>query len=351
MNIDWIHNPIPKLDENSFSAALRRQDQLTKPPGSLGRLEHLASRMAAMQGNPTPTLDNIQISIFAGDHGVTEEGISAFPQSVTVEMIKNFSAGGAAISVLAEQHQATLEVINTGTANETPDLPGVINEPVAAGTANMTHQSAMGRLQLIKAINLGRDAIYRAIDRRTHCYIAGEMGIGNTTSATALIAALTSEPVNLIVGSGTGLTKEGVAHKQAVIEKALALHREQLEDPIATLRCLGGFEIAALTGSYIAAAQAKIPILVDGFITSAAALCATRIAPEVLDWMIFSHQSAEPGHIIALQHLDAEPLLALEMRLGEGSGAAVALSLLKSACQLHNKMATFATAGVSEKLS
>lgn len=349
MNIDWIMNPIPKLNEEIFKAALRRQDQLTKPSGSLGRLESLASRLAAMQDTPSPNLEKIQISIFAGDHGVTEEGVSAFPQAVTVEMIKNFSAGGAAISVLAKQHNAILEVINTGTATETPDLLGVINEPVAPGTANLTQQPAMGRIQLIKAMNLGRDAIYRAIDRTVHCYIAGEMGIGNTTAATALIVALTGEPVKSIVGSGTGLDQQGVEHKRSVIEKALLLHRDQLDDPLAALRCLGGFEIAALTGSYIAAAQAKIPILVDGFITSAAALCASRIAPEVLDWMIFSHQSAEPGHLITLQHLDAKPLIALEMRLGEGSGAAVALSLLKSACELHNNMATFANAGVSEK--
>lgn len=345
---NWLTDPVKLQDSNIAIAAQNHQLQLTKPPGALGQLEDLAVQMAQLQGNAqNPRVDRIHISIFAGDHGIVDEGVSAFPQAVTVEMIKNFSNGGAAINVLANQLDAHLEVINTGTVTDTGKLPRVLNSSIGPGTNNFAKAPAMNAEQLAQALYIGREAIERA--EGSDLFIGGEMGIGNTTSATALTAALLKTSANTMVGPGTGLDQQGVIQKGQVIQGALDLHQEVLTSPLETLRVLGGYEIAALCGAYIAAAQAGIPAVIDGFITSAAALCAVLINPSCRDWMIFSHTSAEPGHQKVLAEMKAKPLLNLGMRLGEGSGAATATSLLKSACLLHSEMATFATAGVSEK--
>ena len=344
----WWESGIAAPDIDQSERALARQMQLTKPPGSLGKLESIAVELCAMQGQEFPQINRPAITIFAADHGVAEEGVSAFPQSVTVEMVRNFSRGGAAISVLAQTNGAALEVVNVGTLEEIELLDGVLDCRIAAGSANFCKQPAMDHEQLDRALSIGREAAGRALDRGADLFIGGEMGIANTTAASALAAALLGVEAAAVVGRGTGLNDEGVELKERVVERALVQHDLNPKQPLEILGALGGLEIAALCGSYLAAAQQRMPILVDGFIASVAALVAIRLTPQVRSWMLFSHRSAEQGHKMVLDALDADPLLDLGMRLGEGSGAAVSLPLLHQACALHQGMATFSEAGVSE---
>lgn len=348
MEKNWISLPCVALNEAARAEALARQGQLTKPPGALGQLETIAVQLAAMQGAARPQLDRVQICIFAADHGVAGEGVSAFPQAVTGEMVKNFARGGAAISVLAKTLDAKLEVVNLGTVNDPGEWPGVVRAVIAPMTANFAVEPAMTESQLVAALHAGRESVQRAAS--VHLFIGGEMGIANTTSASAIACVLLQEAPRLLAGPGTGLDSHGVSHKIEVITKALVLHNLPGTDPLEILRCLGGFEIAALTGAYITAAQRGIPVLVDGFISTVAALLAVRINSSVRDWLMFAHTSAEPGHQRVLAALNAQPLLQLNMRLGEGSGAALAVPLLRTACALHNGMATFAEASVSGKI-
>ena len=341
----WYQLPAKLPDESAATAARLRQGQLTKPPGSLGRLEAAAIQLAGLQGREKPRVDQAWITIFAGDHGVVAEGVSAFPQAVTQQMLANFIHGGAAIAVLAKSLGARLEVVDVGTLASAP-MPGVRWEKVGDGTANFTRAAAMSGAQLAQGLEVGRGAVQRAVAAASDLFIGGEMGIGNTTAAAAVACAILGLSGRDLAGPGTGLDNAGVAHKAAVIDRGLALHGP-LSDVGEALRTLGGFEIAALAGAYIACAQAGLPALVDGFITTAAALVACRMNPDVGDWLLYAHASAEPGHARLLAALDAEPLLHLNLRLGEGSGAAVALPLLKLACELHGGMATFAEAGVS----
>jgi len=350
MNTDWLAQPCAALNETARVAALARQGQLTKPPGSLGQLEALAVQLAAMQGMERPAVDRIVIVIFAGDHGVAVENVSAFPQAVTGEMVKNFARGGAAISVLANILNARLEVVNLGTVNDPGEWPGVVRAVIAPATANFAESPAMTEIQLATALQAGCAAVLRAKQDGAHLFIGGEMGIANTTSASAIACALLQESPQLLAGPGTGLDSKGVAHKAAVIQRALELHRANLVQPLDVLRHVGGFEIAALAGAYLAAAQNGMAVLVDGFISTVAALTAVRILPDVRNWLLFAHTSAEPGHQRVLTALDAQPMLQIGMRLGEGSGAATAVPLLQLACALHNNMATFAEAQVSGKL-
>lgn len=343
----WTQPP-PEPCHSSAERARGRQAVLTKPPGSLGRLEQLAISLASVQASDAPAVDRIYISVFAGDHGVCDEGISAFPQEVTTQMIANFANGGAAISVIAGELGARLEVVNLGTVGEVPPLPGVVDQTIAPATANLAITDAMSREQLENALNAGDMAAQRAVENHAQLFIGGDMGIGNTTSAAALACALLGEQPQNLVGPGTGLDTRGISHKAEVVKKALLRHGNNT-DPLAVLASLGGFEIAALTGAILGCAARRIPVLVDGFIVSVAALAAVRQQPGVRDWLLFSHESAEPGHRCVLNALKAEPLLYLSMRLGEGSGAAIAVPLLRSACALHNHMATFADAGVSDK--
>jgi len=347
-SIDWLGQPAADIDEAARSAAEARQGVLTKPPGALGRLEGAAIRLAGLQGREKPVIDAVEIVVFAADHGVVEEGISAFPQVVTYEMVKNFARGGAAINVLARALGASLGVVNLGTVVEPDELPGVSNRFIAAGTANLAKRAAMDPEQFATALQVGREMADSGRERGMQLFIGGEMGIGNTTSAAAIGCALLAIEPREMAGPGTGLDALGVSHKASVIDGALRLHAGALDDPAEVLRILGGFEIAALTGSYIRCAQAGIPVLVDGFISTAAALCATRICDGCERWLLYSHASAEPGHAAMLRALGAQPLLDLGMRLGEGSGAAVAVAVLRQACALHNEMATFAEAGVSQ---
>ncbi len=348
MNPDWLSDPVAQTIPCFGELAAARQKQLTKPAGSLGELEKLAILLAALQGSASPRVDKVQITVFAGDHGVAASGVSAFPQEVTVQMLANFATGGAAISVLAGFLDAVLEVVDVGTVSEHGSLPGVISDRAGAGTANFLYQDAMTAAQLTIALNAGRSAVLRARDRGSDLFIGGDMGIGNTTAATALGCALLAAEPEQLAGPGTGLDQRGVAHKAGLLKTVLSRYENLASQPMETLRCLGGFEIAALVGAYISCAQAGIPALVDGYITTAAALVAVLFQPAVREWLLFSHQSAEPGHRAMLQALDARPLLDLGMRLGEGSGAAMAVPLLRAACDLHNRMATFADAGVAE---
>ena len=345
MSHQWFEDPISAPDATVLAAARKRQTQLTKPPGSLGRLEELGITLAAMQGTQQPRLEKIWITVFAGDHGVVAEGVSAFPQVVTAEMVRNFARGGAAISVLARTWEARLEVVNVGTAQPLEDLPGVLDARVGPGTANFVREPAMTVEWLHDALAAGHDAAERAAINGARLFIGGEMGIGNTTSAAALACSLLGLPAARLAGPGTGLDAAGVARKALVIERALAHHRS--DQPLIALQRLGGFEIAALAGAYLRCGQLGLPALVDGFIATAAALVAVRLRPELAAWLFYSHCSAEPGHRQLLDALAVKPLLDLGMRLGEGSGAAVAMPILRAAAALHADMATFAEAGVS----
>jgi nicotinate-nucleotide--dimethylbenzimidazole phosphoribosyltransferase len=341
----WLQQLAPTPCQQSTNIAIQHQQQLTKPPGSLGRLEQLAIQLAGWQKSNHPQVERINISIFAADHGIARENISAFPQAVTAEMIRNFASGGAAIAVLARQLDADLRVCNLGTAAPLEAIAGVESRPIAAGTANFLKQPAMTKEQLTTAINIGREHAEAAQQNNSDLFIGGEMGIGNTTSATALASALLTQAPAALVGPGTGISAATQQHKLALIEQALQQHTSS--HPLTALQCLGGFEIAALAGAMIRCAQLQLPVIVDGFIASAAALAAAQLQPSIKPWLILAHQSTEPGHALIIQALQLQPLLQLELRLGEASGAAIAVPLLRLACALHNEMATFASASVS----
>ena len=345
--LKWLQTPVHRSSETYRQQAIQRQNQLTKPPGSMGQLEQLAITLAGLQHTDQPSVEKVAILLFAADHGVVAEGISAFPQSVTAAMIKNFASGGAAISVIAAQIDAELTVVNLGTVNKLPDLTRVIDHTIGPGTANLLLQPAMTNSQLGAAFSAGKQYTDAAISNGHDLLIGGEMGIGNTTAAAAIGCAITNIDPRQMVGPGTGLEADSLDHKIQVVERTLNLHQDYLNDPLEVMRRLGGFEIAALSAAMVAAAQQRVPFLVDGFITTAAALIAVAIQPSVREWLLFSHCSAEPGHQLLLDHLQASALLDLNMRLGEGSGAGVAVPLLRMACALHNQMATFETAQVA----
>ena len=350
--LNWLKSPCKAPDEAARQFAINHQNQLTKPQGSLGLLEKIAVDFAAWQGKPNPKIERMSINIFAADHGVCKQGVSAYPQEVTAQMILNFINQGAAISVLANDLEAEFKVINLGTVlpisgslekNEKDTKNSYIDASIAPGTADFSIEPAMDVSQMISAIETGADQI-NDID----LFIGGEMGIGNTSSATAIYCALLQETPHNLVGPGTGIDPSTQKKKAELISHALHKHASLLTSPLQTLRILGGFEIAALVGAYIKAAQQGIPSLIDGFICTAAALVAIQINPSVAKWFLFAHQSAEPAHQLVLRQFNATPLLNLNMRLGEGSGAAVAIPIIRSAISLHNNMATFDSAGVSD---
>ncbi|MGR8930916.1 MAG: nicotinate-nucleotide--dimethylbenzimidazole phosphoribosyltransferase [Gammaproteobacteria bacterium] len=344
--MQFIHAPIAPPNAVFFERAQERQAQLTKPPGSLGRLEQFAARFAAMQQRDTPRLEKIHISVFAADHGVAAEGVSAFPQAVTSEMVRNFATGGAAINVLARHVNAHFEVVDVGLVTPV-DSHTVIVQRAGNGTANFARAPAMTSNQLNTALLAGEAAVKRAQLNQADLFIGGEMGIANTCSASAVAAALLGVSAVEITGAGTGLSAEQTSHKAQVIAAALQRHRQALTSPLAILLHLGGFEIAALMAAYIRAAQHKMPVMIDGFICSVAALVASKINPACADWFFYGHRSAEKGHKIVLAELGAEPILDLQMRLGEASGAALAIPVLQMACCLHNEMATFSQANIT----
>ncbi|MCZ3155333.1 nicotinate-nucleotide--dimethylbenzimidazole phosphoribosyltransferase [Acinetobacter baumannii] len=346
--MNWWLESVKQPNLDAKQQAEQHQLQLTKPTGALGDLEQIAITLASLQSNAHPQVSHPWIAIFAGDHGVVEENISAYPQAVTRQMLQNFTTGGAAISVIAKYHQAHLQVIDCGTVGEAYEYAGVERHCIRAGTANFAKQAAMNADECRAALELGKKSVDTAKANRADIYIAGEMGIGNTCSASALACLLLNDTAEQLTGVGTGIGADQLRHKIEVIEKAIELHHKHvIGDVFKTLCAVGGLEIAAITGAYIRCAQVGLPVIVDGFISSVAALCAVRMNPQVRDWMLFGHQSAEYGHRRILQGLNADPILKMNLRLGEGSGAGAALALVKMACALHNQMATFAQAAVS----
>ncbi|HFG6862678.1 nicotinate-nucleotide--dimethylbenzimidazole phosphoribosyltransferase [Acinetobacter baumannii] len=346
--MNWWLESVKQPNLDAKQQAEQHQLQLTKPTDALGDLEQIAITLASLQSNAHPQVSHPWIAIFAGDHGVVEENISAYPQAVTRQMLQNFTTGGAAISVIAKYHQAHLQVIDCGTVGEAYEYAGVERHCIRAGTANFAKQAAMNADECRAALELGKKSVDTAKANRADIYIAGEMGIGNTCSASALACLLLNDTAEQLTGVGTGIGADQLRHKIEVIEKAIELHHKHvIGDVFKTLCAVGGLEIAAIVGAYICCAQVGLPVIVDGFISSVAALCAVRMNPQVRDWMLFGHQSAEYGHQRILQELNAEPILNMNLRLGEGSGAGTALALVKMACALHNQMATFAQAAVS----
>jgi nicotinate-nucleotide--dimethylbenzimidazole phosphoribosyltransferase len=328
--------------------ARARQLQLTKPAGSLGRLEEIAVQMAGITRQPLPTVKRKAVIVMAADHGVVAEGVSAYPSAVTPQMVLNFLHGGAAINALARQAGAEVVIVDVGVAADL-DHPGLLVRKVARGTANMAIGPAMTREQALSAITAGMDVLKSLVKQGTDVVVTGDMGIGNTTAASAITASLTGTPVALVTGRGTGIDETQLVHKIHVIERALARNVPDPSDPLDVLTKVGGLEIAGLVGVIIAGAASRIPVVIDGFIAGAAALVAVGICPVVRDYLFAGHVSVERGHQVILEQLGLSPLLDLELRLGEGTGAVLATHIIEAALRMHREMATFAEAGVSNR--
>ena len=343
---------IAPLDTAAARAASTRLDSLTKPPGSLGCLEDIVRRYAAIRGDGAARMGGGALAVFVADHGVAEEGVSAFPQAVTLEMLRNITGGGAAISVLAHRFGYLLVVVDAGVKTDTSASPfaGVTYRRIGAGTANFAHGPAMSAREVRRAIEVGIEIARQVAASGATLIGIGEMGIANSSAAAAVLCATTGLAPAELAGRGTGLDDDGVRRKIAVLERALELHRADLTSGEAILACVGGFEIAAMAGVCIAGAALHIPVVVDGFIATAAASAAERIRPGLFDYLFFAHRSAEGGHSRALEQMRVRPLLDLGMRLGEGTGAALAMNLIEAALAMFHSMATFESAAVSGKL-
>jgi nicotinate-nucleotide--dimethylbenzimidazole phosphoribosyltransferase len=354
---------IGPLDGGAMADAARRLDRLTKPPGSLGRLETLAIELAGIRGSLVTALERPAIAVFAADHGVTRQGVSPYPAEVTGQMVATFAAGGAAINVLARAAGLDLVVVDVGVAGPIPSRASpsgagagagdrairVVRDRIGPGTRDLSVEPAMTRAEALASIAAGRRVADALIDGGCDLLGVGEMGIGNTTASSAIVAVLAARPPADVTGRGTGLDEPGVARKIAVIEAALARHRPDPAAPLGLLAAVGGFEIGALAGAMLAAAARRVPVVLDGFITAAAALVATGLAPDLRARLIASHRSSEPGHRIALERLGLDPIVDLGLRLGEGSGAALAIPIVRAAARIVGEMATFADAGVADR--
>lgn len=340
---------IPAVDPSATERAWERLDSLTKPPRSLGRLEDVAARVSAIQGDVRPVLRSKTIVLMAGDHGVTAEGVSPYPTEVTMQMVANFAAGGAAINQLARHAGAEILLVDMGVATSLEGIGSVVHARIADGTANMAAGPAMSREQAALAVITGIELALRIATGGVSVIGTGEMGIGNSTAAAAVTSALTGVDPSLVVGRGTGLDDAGVLHKADVVRRALAVNSPDAGDGLDVLAKVGGFEIAGLAGVVIGAAAAGVPVVSDGYIAGAATLAALRLAPAAAPYVFASHRSAEPGHTVVLDALGLDPVLDLDMRLGEGTGAALAMSLMDAACAMMSGMATFAEAGVSDR--
>lgn len=340
--------PIPPLDLTAANAARERQNTLTKPPGSLGRLEELSIQLAAVTGQARPRVDRKAVIVMAGDHGVAAEGVSAYPAEVTPQMVLNFLRGGAAINVLARLAKSRVIVVDVGVAADLAEQPGLEGRKVARGTQNMTLGPAMTRAQAETAVAAGLQVLEAEVAKGLDLVATGDMGIGNTTASAAIVAALTGCPATQVTGRGTGVDDAGLARKIAVVQRALAVNRPDPRDPLEVLIKVGGLEIAGLVGVILGAAAHRVPAVIDGFISGAAALVAAGLAPEVKPYLIAAHQSVEIGHRVILERLGLRPLLDLDLRLGEGTGAALAFHLVEAAARILGEMATFAEAGVRD---
>ncbi|SUZ77041.1 uncharacterized protein METZ01_LOCUS29895 [marine metagenome] len=341
---------IAPLDETAMAAARARQDQLTKPLGSLGRLEELSIQLAGIFGEATPVIRRKTVILAAGDHGVVDEGVSAYPQDVTSAMVMNFLGGGAAINVLSSHGGADIIILDAGVAVELPPHPSLRSVKIGWGTGNIAVGPAMTEEQAIQCLETGIETAREQIEAGSDLLACGDMGIGNTTPSSAIVSVVTGAHTGVTTGRGTGLDDAGLAHKASVVQRAIDVNTPDPKDGFDILMKVGGFEIGVLAGVYLGAAAGKRPVVVDGFISGAAALIAHAIAPEAGHRFIASHQSVEPGHRLALGHMGLEPLLDLGMRLGEGSGAALSMYIIEAAAKCLSDMATFAEAGVSEKI-
>jgi nicotinate-nucleotide--dimethylbenzimidazole phosphoribosyltransferase len=340
--------PIPDLDIGAMEQARARQSQLTKPAGSLGVLEDLSIQIAGITGNLNPSLARKAVIVMAADHGVAGEGVSAYPAEVTYQMVLNFLRGGAAINVLARQAGARVTVVDIGVAADFKEAPGLVRRKIAYGTQNMTRGPAISRSQAEKAIQTGIDVVNEEISQGLDLVATGDMGIANTTPSSAIVAALTGLPVAQVTGRGSGVDAAGLAHKVATIETALALNQPDPSNALDVLAKVGGLEIGGLAGVMLGAAAQRLPVVIDGFISGAAALIAAGLQPALKPYLIASHQSVEIGHRAILQKLGLRPLFDLDLRLGEGSGAALAFHFVEASVHLLNEMATFGEAGVSD---
>lgn len=350
MMFEEIVGQIQPLDQAAMDAARERQNQLTKPTGSLGRLEELSIQLAGIQRKPLPSIKEKAVIVMAGDHGVVIEGVSAYPQEVTPQMVLNFLNGGAAINVLARHAGARVVVVDLGVANDIPSAnANLIRRRVGSGTMNLAQGPAMRREQAEESIQSGIEVALTEISKGADILGTGDMGIGNTTPSAAIACALLKVTAKEIAGRGTGVGDEGLKRKIAVIEKSLKVNRPDTNDGIDVLAKVGGFEIGGLAGVMIGAASRNTPVMVDGYISTAAALIAVSLAPECRQYLISAHCSQEKGHGLMLQWLGLKPLLELDMRLGEGTGAVLGISMAEAACKLLSEMATFGEAGVRNK--
>ena len=344
---DYI-SKVRAADREAALAARTAQNNLTKPPGSLGKLEDLSIRLAGMLGTSRPSLGSKIVFTMAADHGVTSEGVSAYPSEVTRQMVLNFAAGGAAINVLARHIGADVRVVDMGVASDGDWPECITNRKIGPGTRNMAQGPAMSMEEARTSLRIGAELALQAIDDGAGAIAVGDMGIGNTTAASAITSVITGRTAAEVTGRGTGIDESRLNLKAAVIEKALSINAPESSNGIDVLSKVGGFEIGGMAGVILGAASAGVPVFLDGFVSTSGALVAKAICPESLDYMIASHLSAEPGHTHALAHLGLAPILDLGMRLGEGTGAVLAMSIADASCKILSQMATFESAGVSE---
>ena len=349
MNAEFFKQ-IQPLDQIAMDAARQRQSQLTKPAGSLGRLEELSVQLAGIQRKPLPAVKDKAIIVMAGDHGVVAEGVSAYPQEVTPQMVLNFLSGGAAINVLTRHVGARVAVVDMGMASKGEvTSPLLIRRRVGSGTANLAQGPAMSRAQAEESVQSGIEVALAEISKGADILGTGDMGIGNTTPSAAIACALMKVSAEKIAGRGTGVDDDGLKRKISVIEKSLQVNQPDTNDGMDVLAKVGGFEIGGLAGVMLGAASKHVPVMVDGFISTAAAMIAVTLAPQCKDYLIAAHRSKENGHALMLEWLGMKPLLDLDLRLGEGTGAALGISMAEAACKILSEMATFGEAGVSEK--
>jgi len=349
MSITTTITAIEPLNQKAMQAAQERQNMLTKPAGSLGRLEELSIQIAGITGKPIPVIKEKVIITMAGDHGVVAEGVSAFPQEVTPQMVANFLNGGAAINALARHIGARVVVVDMGVTSEIPAREKLLKRRVAAGTKNIAVGEAMTRAQAEEAVQHGIELVEGIISIGAHIVGSGDMGIGNTTPSAAIACALMGESPEKIAGRGTGVDDEGLKRKISAIQRALDVNQPNPKDGLDVLSKVGGFEIGGLAGVMIGAAANHVPVMVDGFISTAAAMIAVTLAPQCKDYLIAAHRSKEYGHSAMLEWLGLKPLFDLDLRLGEGTGAALGISMAEAACKVLAEMATFGEAGVSDK--
>lgn len=342
-----LTSAIGDLDAGAMNAARQRQDQLTKPAGSLGVLEQISIRLAGIGGQTIPEIGDKAVIVMAADHGITEEGTSAFPSEVTAQMVYNFARGGAAINVLAAHEGVKVIVVDIG-VKEDIACDGVLIKKIKPGTANMAEGPAMSRDEAVEAIMTGARVADEVIDAGASIVATGEMGIGNTSASSAVISVLGGLEIASVVGRGTGIDDEGLSKKIEALTKALAVNKPDKDDPLDVLAKVGGLDIAGLAGVILQCAARRIPVVIDGFISGAAALVAAKIAPKSVNYMIASHLSVEPGARYVMAEIGLAPMLHMDMRLGEGTGAVLAINIIEAATKILKSMATFGEAGVSE---